>query len=202
MTWIKVALLEDLQRRPFVLKQPPKQIAVFNVGDKVYAVDNRCPHEGYPLAAGKISADCVLTCNWHNWKFRLDTGECIIGGDDVRSYPAKSEDGYVWVDVADLPPDETRRRILEGLRGAFDDRDFGRICREVARLNYSGLNPIDAVEAALRWSQDRLEFGTTHAIAGTADWLRLAQLYAKDFEVRLICLSEAVDHLAFDSLRQ
>jgi nitrite reductase/ring-hydroxylating ferredoxin subunit len=51
----------------------------------------RCPHEGYPLAAGQVSpGDCVLTCNWHNWKFRLDTGECLIGGDHVRGYPDQS----------------------------------------------------------------------------------------------------------------
>ena len=64
-----------------------KQVAVFRVdADSVWAVDNRCPHEGYPLANGAIR-DGVLTCEWHNWKFRLCDGECIFGGEDVRSYP-------------------------------------------------------------------------------------------------------------------
>jgi len=202
MTWLKVASLDELQQRPIVFKHHPKQIAVFRVDGSVYAIDNRCPHEGYPLAAGHLSDECVLTCNWHNWKFRLDTGECLIGGDDVRSYPTKIEAGDAWVNVADPPPEETRQRILTGLRAAFDDRDFGRICREIARLHYSGLDPVDSVRAALDWAHDRLEFGTTHAIAAAADWLHLAGSYKDDFENRLICLSEAVDHLADDTLRR
>jgi len=202
MPWLKVASLDELQHRPIVLKHHPKQIAVFHVDGSLYAIDNRCPHEGYPLAAGHVSNECVLTCNWHNWKFRLDTGECLIGGDDVRSYPTKIESGHAWVDVAEPPPEETLQRILSGLRAAFDDRDFGRICREIARLHYFGLDPVDSVRTALDWAHDRLEFGTTHAIASAADWLHLAGSYKDDFENRLICLSEAVDHLADDTLRR
>jgi nitrite reductase/ring-hydroxylating ferredoxin subunit len=202
VTWIKAVSLDELQRRPVVIKHPPKQIAVFSFDGSVYAIDNRCPHEGYPLAAGKLSNDCVLTCNWHNWKFRLDTGECLIGGDDVRSYPTKVENGHAWINVADPPAEESRRRILDGLKSAFDDRDFGRICREIARLHYYGLDPVESVTTALVLAHDRLEFGTTHAIAAAADWLHLAGSYKEDFETRLICFSEAVDHLADDSLRQ
>ena len=38
-------------------------------GDDVWACDNRCPHEGYPLVEGNLTDGCILTCNWHNWKF-------------------------------------------------------------------------------------------------------------------------------------
>src|SRR5262245_35723417 len=194
MAWIKAASLAELQERPVVFKQSPKQIAIFSVNGSVFAVDNRCPHEGYPLASGQVSQDCVLTCNWHNWKFRLDTGECLIGGDHVRSYPVKVEEGSAWIDIADPPKDEIRGRILGGLKAAFDDRDFGRICREIARLHYHGLNPTQAVAESLHWAHDRFEFGTTHAIAGAADWLHLAGSYQGEFEKELVCLSQAVDH--------
>ena len=201
MAWIKAAPLGTLTDRPFVFNHPPRQIAVFSVDGRRYAIDNRCPHEGYPLAAGTVDEDCVLTCNWHNWKFRLSDGECLIGGDHVRSYRTKAEDGHIWIDVSDPPKDEIRKEVFRGLRKAFDERDFGRICRELARLHFHGIDPKEAVVKAIEWSHDRLEFGTTHAMAATADWLALAGTAGRDLEPELICLTESIDHYAFDSLR-
>ena len=103
MTWEKTIPVSELAGRPRVFKRPPLQVALFRVGERVFAVDNRCPHEGYPLAEGKVDGACVLTCNWHNWKFRLEDGECLLGGDHVRAYPARVQDGHVWVDFADPP---------------------------------------------------------------------------------------------------
>jgi hypothetical protein len=144
----------------------------------------------------------MLTCNWHNWKFRLEDGQCVVGGDNVRSYPVRLDDGEVWVDVTPPPAEEARRQALTGLRKAFDERDFGRICREIARLRLNGFDPKDAVRAAAGWLHDRLEFGTTHAFAATADWLAMAERFDGDFERQLICFAEAVDHMALDGLRQ
>ena len=130
MTWEKAASIDKLDCGPVVFKKSPKQIALFRVGTNVYAVDNRCPHEGYPLAEGEVDDDCVLTCNWHNWKFRLEDGQCILGGDHVRTYPVKEADGHVWVNIEDPPPEVLQRNILSGLKTAFVERDFGRICRD------------------------------------------------------------------------
>ena len=202
MAWIKAASLTDLREPPLVLKHPPLQIVLFRIDEKIFAIDNRCPHEGYPLAVGTISADCILTCNWHNWKFRLEDGACVVGGDNVRSYATRVENGDVWIDVSPPSPDEVRRKVLNGLRTAFDERDHERICREIARLHYNGIDPRDAVVAAVQWVHSRLEFGSSHAFAGTADWLALANIFRGDFEKQLVCLSEAVDHMSVDALRQ
>jgi nitrite reductase/ring-hydroxylating ferredoxin subunit len=201
MTWAKTIPASELTERPRVLTRPPLQIVLFRVGERVFAVDNRCPHEGYPLAEGKVDDACVLTCNWHNWKFRLEDGECLLGGDHVRAYPAKVEDDYIWVDFAEPPSEATLLRTLDGLRKAFADRDFGRICREVSWLHFNRLDPLLAVRRAVEWSHDRLEFGFTHAYAAAADWLALAKTFAGDWEKQLICLAESVDHMAFDALR-
>src|SRR5262245_39038017 len=201
MTWAKTIPVSELTGRPRVFKRPPLQVALFLVGERVFAVDNRCPHEGYPLAEGKVDGACVLTCNWHNWKFRLEDGECVLGGDHVRAYPAKVEGGHVWVDFIDPPAEATLRRTLEGLRKAFAERDFGRTCREISRLHFNRLDPLLAVRRAVEWSHDRLEFGYTHAYAAAADWVALAQTFAGDWEKQLVCLAETVDHMAFDALR-
>lgn len=40
---------------------------------KVLAVDNRCPHMGFPLDRGTVR-DGILTCHWHHARFDLATG--------------------------------------------------------------------------------------------------------------------------------
>ena len=67
MAWEQIATVSDLETKPQTIRSGPRQLAVFKVDDKVFAIDNRCPHEGYPLAEGTVDDNCVLTCNWHNW---------------------------------------------------------------------------------------------------------------------------------------
>lgn len=201
MTWKKAIAVAALQDKPALYKAHPKQIALFKAGGRVFAVDNRCPHEGYPLVEGHVGDGCLLTCNWHNWKFRLLDGRCVLGGDDVRSYPVQERDGFVWVNIANPPIDEIQAGLLDGLHRAFAKREYGRICREITRLYYNKLDPMLGVRKAIQWYHDRLEFGFTHALAAAADWLSLAARQRDDWEKRLICLAEVVDHMAVDALR-
>jgi len=127
----------------------------------------------------------------------------VLGGDDVRGYPVELRDGdEVWVDVSDPPAEVVEAKILGGLRVAYAERDFARITREIARLHFHGLDPVVAVRRALDWAHDRLEYGSTHAQAATADWLALYDEVGRDGEAWLVCLTESVDHLAHVALRQ
>ena len=201
MSWVKTVPCSELQRRPVAFQHPPKQVALFSVAGSVYAVDNRCPHEGYPLVEGHVDDACTLTCNWHNWKFRLSDGRCILGGDHVRSYETRVEDGYVWLNLADPPPEVVQSEILDSLHEAFRKQEYDRICRELSRLHFHGLEPLVAVRQAVAWSHDRLEFGFVHAYAAAADWLTLARQFAGEWEPQLICLAESIDHMAHTALR-
>ncbi len=203
MGWHRVTSKQELRERGVVVfKRGRHQLAVLERGGRCFAIDNRCPHEGYPLSQGTVDGDCVLTCNWHNWKFELESGRNMLGGDNVRVYPLELRAGELWVDLSDPPAAETRARVMAGLRGAFDDRDQGWIARELARLCAAGLAPESALPAVISWCAPRLEWGMTHAIPGTADWLALAARRTGCLEDQLICLSEAIDHMAFDALRQ
>lgn len=202
MGWERVGTIEQLERGPLVVKRAPRQVAVFRHAGRTFALDNRCPHEGYPLAQGTLDEQGVLTCQWHNWRFRLSDGHCVLGGDDVASYPTREQDGCVWVDLSGPPREEVQRKALVGLRKAFDERDYGRICRELARLGLAGAPPLAGVEAAILWTHDRLEYGTTHAFAAAADWLGERERWSGHPDAQLACLAEAVDHMALDALRQ
>ena len=72
-------------------------IVVFYHDGDIYAVDNRCPHMGFPLNKGTIK-DGILTCHWHHARFDLKSG-CTFDpwADDVQSYPVEIRDGEVWL---------------------------------------------------------------------------------------------------------
>ncbi len=203
MSFVRAIPESELREKGRALfRQGTRQIALFSVGDAVHAVDNRCPHEGYPLLQGSVAPEKgLLTCRWHNWKFDLGTGDCVLGEDHVRRYPTRIDGGYVEIDLTDPPLETIESEILRGLEGAVQERQYGRIAREISRLMVHGLDPVVAVRKAIELSYDRFEFGTTHAYAALADWLALYD-HETDIERKVVCLTEALDHVADDALRQ
>ena len=93
-------------------------IAVFPLGDRFAAVDNRCPHMGFPLDRGTVS-NGILTCHWHHARFDLSSGGTFDPfADDVRAFPVTVAEGRVWVDPS--PPDADpverwSRRLEDGM---------------------------------------------------------------------------------------
>jgi nitrite reductase/ring-hydroxylating ferredoxin subunit len=94
-----------------------RPLALFFHEGKVYAVDNRCPHMGFPLHRGTVR-DGILTCHWHHARFDLESGGTFDQfADEARVFPVEVRDGEVWVD---LTPRENRlahqrQRLLDGL---------------------------------------------------------------------------------------
>ncbi|MDH3688686.1 MAG: Rieske 2Fe-2S domain-containing protein [Gammaproteobacteria bacterium] len=201
--WIKAGSLRSLKRKGRIVRRiDGKQIALFDTAHGVLACNNRCPHEGYPLREGSLDDRCVLTCNWHNWKFDLTTGGNLYGGDRLRVYPVELRGDEVWLNLADPPVEARQQEIMANLRQAFDDNDYQRMARELGRLCLLGVNPVEALVHAIGWSYNRLEFGWTHAYGGAADWLTLYHEHAGDEESQLICLLEAIAHIADEVLRE
>ena len=181
-----------------LVRKNGRQVLLVQTGGKLFAIANRCPHEGYPLSEGTLGAGCVLTCNWHNWKFDLASGEALIGRDPVRTYPVELRGEGVFVDLTDPPAEVQRERALKGLAVAMADNDNARIAREVARLERAGFDAHTAIAHAFAISNDRLEAGMGHAHAAGADWLALAD-NAPSADARLAALLEPIGHIAWDT---
>ena len=153
------------QRGRKVVRRAGKQILLIAAEGRVFAVANRCPHEGYPLSEGTLGPNCLLTCNWHNWKFDLASGEALVGRDPVRRYPVELRDGEIFLDLSDPPAEAQRERALKGLDAALSDNDLARMARELARLERAGFEASEALVHAIAATSDRLEEGMTHALS-------------------------------------
>ena len=99
----------------------------------MHAVDNLCPHEGYPLAEGYVQG-CVLTCAWHNYKFDLRDGACVMGEEAVRAYPVRVKAGVVHVDMAEPDPSTAIPGLWSSLDVGLTDYRMGRVARDAVRL--------------------------------------------------------------------
>ena len=116
---IRAGTLEQIKARGCaVVTGGGHAIAVFHHEGKVHAVDNRCPHMGFPLDRGSVK-DGILTCHWHHARFDLSSGGTFNPfADDVRSFPVTVVDGEAWVNPEPSPRDEGRhwrQRLEDGL---------------------------------------------------------------------------------------
>ena len=80
-----------------------REVAVFKVSGKLYALDGKCPHRGGPLGFGDLIEGPRVMCPWHAWSFDLETGACDVAPlESVRTLPVRVEDGQVVIEI-DLP---------------------------------------------------------------------------------------------------
>lgn len=98
--WVKIAEIGDIPPgagRAFEVEG--HSIAVFNVGGKVFAIDDSCPHQGSSLAAGSLEG-FVVTCSSHGMKVNVAGGEQQPGaGMNVRTFPLELRPDGVYVGV-------------------------------------------------------------------------------------------------------
>src|SRR5262245_29210712 len=116
--------LEELKAKGrLVLHGRHRPILVIHDRGRIVALDNRCPHMGFPLDRGTVE-DGILTCHWHHARFDLESGCTFdLWADDVPICPVEIRDGEVWVmtgfDHAD-PAAHSNERLATGLAHDLD----------------------------------------------------------------------------------
>jgi nitrite reductase/ring-hydroxylating ferredoxin subunit len=99
--YVKVARTGEIQPGEGKLVEVAgKQVAVFNVGGTMYAIDDACTHQGGPLSEGPLSGSQV-TCPWHGAAFDVTTGrvQSPPAPKDVRSYPVRIAGDDIEIDL-------------------------------------------------------------------------------------------------------
>ena len=103
-SWIEVGSFSDVPKRGSRLVSTPQgDIAIFKTADdRIFALWDKCPHEGGPLSQGIVHGDSV-TCPLHNWVIGLESG--LVKGPDqgcARKVKCKVENGLVLIEAAAL----------------------------------------------------------------------------------------------------
>jgi len=196
---IKVCSLDELERERYkVLSVDGRVVLVLLDKGNVYALDNRCPHMGFPLHRGTVK-DGILTCHWHHAKFDL-AGGCTFDpfADDVTSFQVEVRDGEVFLDPRPIEEDRRAhwtRKLAEGL-----EQDI----RLVLAKSVIGLSELDATTDALR---DAALFGVRNRASGWSTGLSILTctanvLPALDAGDRPLALYHGMVHIARSTASQ
>jgi nitrite reductase/ring-hydroxylating ferredoxin subunit len=155
---ITVGTLDELRQAGcLTTKSGTQPICVFWSEGRAFALDDRCPHMGFPLHRGTVE-NGLLTCHWHNARFDLSSGGTLDPwADDVRAYPVEIDDGAVTV-VIEAEPDRVaylKHRLEEGLEQGITLV----MAKAVLGLLDTGVAPVDIVRTGV-------DFGTRYRQAG------------------------------------
>jgi nitrite reductase/ring-hydroxylating ferredoxin subunit len=193
---VRAASLTDLREAGrLVVHLDRHTLCLFAVGDEVYAVDNRCPHMGFPLHRGSI-ADGILTCHWHHARFDLCTGGTFDQwADDLRRFPVELDGDDVLVDLSprDDPVAHQRERLRDGL-----ERNIPLvIAKATIALLEAEPTGADVFRAALDFGVERRGGGWFRGLTTLACFMNLAP--SLDPSDRAPALYHGVSDVASDS---
>ncbi|MGM7719891.1 Rieske (2Fe-2S) protein [Metabacillus sp. Hm71] len=148
-----------------VIKGGSHAIAVFVYEKQVFAVDNRCPHMGFPLHTGSL-CDGILTCHWHHARFDIKSGGTLDPwADDVPTYPVEIKEDEVWVHPVPynkVTIEKLRQRLREGLEQNLSLV----IAKSVVGLMEAGFPATEIAKVGV-------SFGTSHNQSGWGSGLTI-----------------------------
>ena len=164
-SFVRAARLDEVRAAGRIpVRVAGHSLALFFHNGSVHALDNRCPHMGFPLHRGTLQ-NGILTCHWHHARFDLESGGTFDQfADEARVFPAEIRDGEVWVDLSPREdrPAYLRQRLRDGL-----ERNISLVVSKSAiGLLGSGEDPAEPFRAGL-------EFGTRFRRAGWGQGLTM-----------------------------
>ncbi|MBI2192258.1 MAG: Rieske (2Fe-2S) protein [Planctomycetes bacterium] len=198
--FVRVGTLKDLQARGVlvVAHGADRPIAVFAHEGGISAVDNRCPHMGFPLHRGTVK-DGILTCPWHHARFDLCSG-CTFDlfADDVPAYDVEVREGDVYACTTPRRGLD-REHLLRRLRQGMEQNISLVQAKSVVGLLKSGVDYRDVVrESALFGARYRDGWGS-----GLTILTAMANLFpGLDEETAYLALGQGVRRVAGDCAGQ
>ncbi|MBI2449419.1 nitrite reductase (NAD(P)H) small subunit [Candidatus Pacearchaeota archaeon] len=102
---IKICNLSEFSDNNIISKiVNSKNIALVKIKEQVFAFDDECTHEKYPLSHGMIdenNGNPILECSYHGTKFNLKSGKVVAlpATKPLKIYKTEIKQGEVWVEL-------------------------------------------------------------------------------------------------------
>jgi len=163
--WQRAATIADLNETDCkTVHVDGRTLVLWRAGAQVYALDNRCPHMGFPLDRGTCR-DGILTCHWHAARFDLRTGGTFDQfADDVQVFPVELRGDEIWVDTA--PQRDTRAYYRQRLRDGLEQDVRLVIAKSAIALANGGGDPHEPFRIGL-------DYGVRHRALGWGQGLTM-----------------------------
>ncbi len=196
---VRAGTLVELQGSGQILtKVGSVPVVVFWHEDAPYAIEDRCPHLGFPLHQGTVESGLV-TCHWHHARFDLESG-CTLDmwADDARGFAATVRDGDVFVGArADADP---IGHLQARLRNGLEESITLVVAKSVLGLLDAGVPAADIVRTGV-------DFGATYRGrgwgAGLTVLVAMANLFPHlDDDDRALALVHGLAFVANDTSGQ
>ncbi len=175
-----------------------RRVVVVRTSTGFHALDNACPHEGYGLVTGALDGE-LLTCEWHNWKFDVADGRCVLGEEHVASHQVDVDGCDLVITVTEPSLEQRREAARESLRRGIDAGYNGQMARDSLRMLQAGADPVEIIWEGVARTAPRTENGFDHALAMTADCLHA--LEGREGDDRLLAVMQALSGMAEECLR-
>lgn len=105
--FIRAASVDELPPgRVKAVRVGNEDVALCNVGGRIFAIVDRCPHQTFPLSKGELRGR-ILKCDLHQWCFDVDSGENVANPNSrLTRFPVRIDEGQIWVRLTPLDPPE------------------------------------------------------------------------------------------------
>ena len=96
--FFRAASLAELQeKRMMTVRGEDRPLLLCSHDGRVFALDNRCPHMGFPFSKGSVR-EGMLTCHWHHARFDLRSGCTFdLWADDAPAFEVRVNGDDIWV---------------------------------------------------------------------------------------------------------
>ncbi len=175
-TRVRAGSADELRKAgQLVTKVGNLPVVVFWHDGRAFAIEDRCPHMGFPLHQGTVEAGLV-TCHWHHARFDLESGCTLdLWADDAKGFDVSVIDDDVFVEAR--PDGDEVARWQRRLRDGLEESLSLVIAKSVLALLEMGVAPAEIVRTGL-------DFGTTYRAAGWSAGLTV-----------LIAMANVIDEL-------